>query len=275
MANILFCINDSCTQLLRTCLYSLKKSSGLDRLDVYIICSELKEENRKLIREMEDDKVSVSFINFDENCISSAPVFDRYPLEIYFRLFASELLPHSIGRILYLDVDIICINSLKELYNTDIDNYYFAGCSHTRKLLTKINSIRLGLDNNTADTYLNTGVLLMNIRLLRNVFSKEAVISCIEQKKGALILPDQDILMSLYGSRIKRLDYLKYNLSDRMFRLYNLTAGKKAMDIDDVRKQACLIHYCGRYKPWKKFYNGLLGIFYYETENELRQLDQD
>ena len=61
MANILFCINDSCTQLLRTCLYSLKKSSGLDRLDVYIICSELKEENRKLIRGMEDDRVSVSF----------------------------------------------------------------------------------------------------------------------------------------------------------------------------------------------------------------------
>ena len=115
----------------------------------------------------------------------------------------------------------------------------------------------------------------MNIRLLRKVFCKETVISFIEKKKGALLLPDQDILMALYGSRIKRLDYLKYNLSDRMLRLYNLSAGSKAMDIDDVRKQTCLIHYCGRYKPWKKFYNGLLGIFYYETENELRQLDQD
>ena len=37
---------------------------------------------------------------------------------MYFRIFASNYLPHDLERILYLDADTIVINPLKELYET-------------------------------------------------------------------------------------------------------------------------------------------------------------
>ncbi|MDY2952276.1 MAG: glycosyltransferase, partial [Erysipelotrichaceae bacterium] len=52
------------------------------------------------------------FIEIDENEFKDFPISSRYPLEIYYRLFAPLLLPNSLDRILYLDVDIVVINSL-------------------------------------------------------------------------------------------------------------------------------------------------------------------
>ena len=43
---------------------------------------------------------------------------------------------------------------------------------------------------------------------------------------------------------------------------------EKNLDIDWVRNNSIIIHYCGRNKPWKPNYIGKLDIFY----NEIRDL---
>ena len=49
-------------------------------------------------------------------------------------------------------------------------------------------------------------------------------------------------------------------------RLYQLHAPfEKDMTLDWVRKNAVIIHYCGRNKPWKENYKGILDVFYRET----------
>ena len=65
MADILYCINHSYTGLLMTNLYSLKRSSGLDRLDVHVIHRDLDETDMRRIRALEDGNISISFIRFD------------------------------------------------------------------------------------------------------------------------------------------------------------------------------------------------------------------
>lgn len=271
MADILYCINHSYTGLLMTNLYSLKRSSGLDRLDVHVIHRDLDETDMRRIRALEDDSTSISFIRFDAGLLNGYPTTSRYPLEIYFRLFAPILLEKNIDRILYLDVDIICINSLVELYNTDIEDYYFAGCTHTKRMLTRINAIRLGMGSDSKACYINTGVMLMNISRLRSEWNPDRIFAFIRDRGQTFVLPDQDIIMALYGSRIRLLDTLRYNLSDRILRLNNISMDSRRMSLDDVRRQTCLIHYCGRSKPWKEHYMGRLGVFYYETK---RQLDE-
>lgn len=275
MADILYCINHSYTGLLMTNLYSLKRSSGLDRLDVHVIHRDLDETDMRRIRALEDDTTSISFIRFDAGLLNGSPTTSRYPLEIYFRLFAPILLEKNIDRILYLDVDIICINSLVELYNTDIEDYYFAGCTHTKRMLTRINAIRLGMGSDSKACYINTGVMLMNISRLRSEWDPDRIFAFIRDRGQTFVLPDQDIIMALYGSRIRLLDTLRYNLSDRILRLNNISMDSRRMSLDDVRRQTCLIHYCGRSKPWKEHYMGRLGVFYYETKRQLDEhLDQ-
>ena len=224
---------------------------------------------------LEDDSLCISFIRFDAGLLDGSPTTSRYPVEIYFRLFAPVLLPDDIDRILYLDVDIICINNLVELYNTDIEDYYIAGCTHTKRMLTRINAIRLGMGSDSRACYINTGVMLMNLVMLRSGWNPDRLFSFIRDKGQAFVLPDQDIVMALYGQRIRLVDHMRYNLSDRMLVLNNLDPDRRHLSLDDVRRECALIHYCGRNKPWKERYNGQLGVFYHEAASQLeRYLDQ-
>ena len=121
----------------------------------------------------------------------------------------------------------------------------------------------------------NTGVMLMNLSRLRSEWDPDRIFAFIRDRGQTLVLPDQDIIMALYGSRIRLLDTLRYNLSDRILRLNNISMDSRRMSLDDVRRQTCLIHYCGRSKPWKEHYMGRLGVFYYETKRQLDEhLDQ-
>lgn len=275
MADILYCINHSYTGLLMTNLFTLKRSAGFDDLHVHIIHRDLTQEDMDRIHRLEDDSLCISFIRFDAGLLDGSPTTSRYPVEIYFRLFAPVLLPVDIDRILYLDVDIICINSLVELYNTNIENYYIAGCTHTKRMLTRINAIRLGMGSDSRACYINTGVMLMNLAKLRSGWNPDRLFSFIRDKGQAFVLPDQDIVMALYGERIRLVDHMRYNLSDRMLVLNNLDPDRRHLSLDDVRRECALIHYCGRNKPWKERYNGQLGVFYHEAASQLeRYLDQ-
>lgn len=268
--NLLFCINHAYTDILLVSLFSLIQESGFDETDVYIISRDLNEEDRRKIRILEKtDKVRITFINFDAAMLKDAPVTQRYPAEIYFRLFACNLLPQGISKILYIDVDTICINKLIDLYNTDINNVYFAACTHTRKLLTKINAIRLDVKNKTESVYINTGVMLMNLDLLRKHFDKKRIFDFLKENGRRLILPDQDIVMALYGDRILVLDKLIYNLSPRIYNLTGHVHCTGRMSVDFVKKNTAIIHFCGRKKPWKEAMPPL-GIFWQEAEKKLK-----
>ena len=59
-----------------------------------------------------------------------------------------------------------------------------------------------------------------------------------------------------------------YNLSDRMLTIYNAGPGHKKRDLDWVRKNAVIIHYYGKNKPWNNGYHGILNIFYKELKKE-------
>lgn len=165
---------------------------------------------------------------------------------------------------LYLDVDTIVINSLLPLYNADFEGNLFMACTHTKKMLTKVNQLRLGIDRDTP--YINTGVMMMDLAALRKEFCIEDVRSYAEEKKEVLLLPDQDILTALYGDRVKLLDTMIYNLSDRTLNLYNADPTNEKRDLAWVRENSVVIHYFGRNKPWKENYRGILDIFYYENK---------
>jgi len=68
----------------------------------------------------------------------------------------------------------------------------------------------------------------------------------------------------LYGDRVKIVDTLRYNLSDRTLSFYNADPLKENLDLEWVRKNAVVIHYFGKNKPWKPHYKGILDVFYHE-----------
>lgn len=261
-ANLLFCVNQKMLGLMSACLKSLLRSGGYGYYDVFVLHSDLEESIQRAMERDFQERVTFHFLQVPEELFADFPETARYPRQIYYRLAAPLLLPRELDRILYLDVDVVVINSLRTFYEMDFESSYFVGCTHTREFLTKLNQARLQSDKAVA--YINTGVLLMNLNVLRQVIRLEEISAYVREHEKALILPDQDILTALYGDKIKLVDSLRYNLSDRVLNFYNGSHPKEKRDVNWVRRNTAIIHYCGRNKPWNESYTGTLGVFYRE-----------
>lgn len=264
--NLLFSINQKAVPLLLSCMRSILRSGGGAPYEAYVLHSDLDEAAQASIIETFPEGVAFHFLDVDPELFAGFPETSRYPQQIYYRIVAPLLLPAALDRILYLDVDLVVINPLGPLYEMDFEGAYYIACTHTPELLTKFNQTRLGVGKEVP--YINTGVLLFNLPALREHLSMDDVRDYAERKRRALILPDQDILTGLYGGKIKLADTMRYNLSDRILAFYNADPKRPTRNLAWVRRNTAIIHYCGRNKPWKEGYIGLLGVFYNELMEE-------
>ena len=270
--NILVTLDSNYIEQLAVMLTSLTKSNPAEKFDVYVAHSSMDEEDFNLINSSVDaDVCNIINVKLPKDMFDDAPVTDRYPKEMYYRIFAAQFLPRNLDRILYLDPDLVIINSIGDMYRMDLGSNFFAAASHVDKSLKKINEIRLDMPEDS--TYINSGVMLLNLPQLRNNQRIQEVYDYIEEKKLFFVLPDQDVLNGVYGHKTVHLDALIYNLSDRFLTLYNANPKNlgSRKDMRWIAHNTSIIHYCGRNKPWKSNYRGDLGVFYYYYENILNR----
>ena len=260
--NLLFCINPKFRPLLCQCLRSIVKNGGEEHYDAYILHSDLTDADMDAVRAV-SDRVSCRFLSVDAGNFDGFPESSRYPRQIYYRLAAPLLLPEELDRILYLDVDTLVINPLKELYTMDFQGNYYIACTHIREALTKLNDRRLNVPDGSP--YVNTGVMVLNLPALRENLTMDEIRRTALQKIDSFWLPDQDLLTVLHGDKILLADTQKYNLSDRILNIYNANPKNPRHNLDWVRENTVVIHYCGKNRPWKPHYIGQLGVFYEET----------
>lgn len=243
----------------RLMLSTLRRSNPDAPLDVYVMHTSLQEEH---LSQLESAGCQIHGVYVDPEEFAGAPVTDRYPSEMYYRILAAKYLPQELERILYLDPDMIILGDLRELYDLPLaDRYYYAAATHLKEFWRRINEKRLDLPEK--GIYINSGVLLMNLSLLRREQKEADVYNYIEKHRKALMLPDQDIISALYGPKILEIDPYVYNMTEKLFTLR--PESEAWMNLDWVRKNSRIIHYCGRNKPWKKNYKGRLNVFYEEA----------
>ena len=259
--NVLVTINKNYLDKFFTMMNSLQ-DNNLGDIDVYIVSNDITNKDLKVFKKRKN--VKFYLIEYQDEILDSAPTSKRYPSVIYYRLVAAKYLPDSLDRILYLDPDIIILKDLKDLYNMDFEDKYYIGASNVKELLRKINESKNNAPKNSP--YLNTGVLLINLKELRKLNQSEEIYNYILKRKLLLTLPDQDILQGLYGDKVKEIDNLKYNLSDRTITFYNLSHGLSKIDLKWVDDNCYIIHYFGRNKPWKNNYKGILQDYYLKYE---------
>jgi lipopolysaccharide biosynthesis glycosyltransferase len=265
--NILVTLDENYIPYLNVMLTSLTNSNRNCFFDVYLLHNSIRESDTISTVNILGNSGRLILIKAKNIGLDNAPVTNRYPQEIYYRIFAAHYLPTDVDKVLYLDPDIIVNGSVKELYNLPMEDYYFAAASHTGAFLTTINHIRLDTEENSP--YINSGVMLMNLELLRKEQNLDEVFRFIEKRKNFMILPDQDIISSLYGSRIYGLDTFRYNMTEILYKKHSRF--EKTLTLDWIRKHSVIIHYCGRNKPWKENYIGVLNVFYNETVLQMNQ----
>ena len=114
------------------------------------------------------------------------------------RLALTKILPQD-DRVLYLDVDTIVNGDLSELWNLDLTGYYIAGA---RELYWTEKLGRL---------YVNAGVLVMNLKKLREDGMDDRIIELINTRPSDF--PDQHLINECCAGHILRFT-CEYNAND-------------------------------------------------------------
>lgn len=227
---------------------------------IHLIHRSMPEEKlRELARWLEARGCTLAAHTVPRSLFAGAPVTKRYPQEMYYRLLAGEILPPEVETVLYLDPDILIINPMTPLWALDGQGKTFAAAAHTGKteLANDINRIRLG----TEGKYFNSGVMRMDLRLARQRVRPEEIFRFVREHPEKLLLPDQDVLNSLYGGDILELDDAVWNYDARRYSNYLLRSGG-VFDTDWVMTHTAVLHFCGSAKPWKPRYPYRFGVLY-------------
>lgn len=262
--NILVTLDSNYIRPLKIMLKSLFINNPEENFSIYLLYSNITEEELNDLENYISAQGSRLILRYiDEQYFKEAPVLLHYTKEMYYRLLAFKILPEGIERILYLDPDILVINPIRELYETDLDGYLYAAAYHDKISIKEINKLRFKAYK--IDEYYNSGVLLMNLVLQRQWIHEEAIYEFVEKNRSKLIMPDQDILNALYSRQIKSLDEKLYNYDVRFYGYYKIVNGG-IYDMDYIIRNTVILHFCGKKKPWDKAYNGKFHALYKHYE---------
>ncbi|MBS6347835.1 MAG: glycosyltransferase family 8 protein [Oscillospiraceae bacterium] len=270
--SILAALDEHYLPQLHVLLTSLRLNNPGEHIDLYLLQSAVSPEGLAGV-ERQCAAFGYGFfpVLVDDTLFQGAPVSRQYPKEMYYRLLASRLLPDTLDRVLYLDPDILVLNPLRPLWETDLEGNLFAAAAHTGKteLANSVNRMRL----NSGSDYYNSGVLLMDLAAARREIDPEEIFRYVAEHKKELLLPDQDLLNALYGRRILPLDDALWNYDARNYNNYRLrSAGTH--DLPWVMEHTAILHFCGKAKPWKPGYVYRFGVLYHHYAQLTRRACQ-
>ncbi len=268
--NLLVTLDEHYYPQLQVMLSSLRINNPGEKFSLYLFHNGLTEQ---ILEQIDKWYKSAGYIfspaRMDGELFRGAPNNDRYPIEMYYRLLAPQLLPSNMEKVLYLDPDSLIINPISKLWESDLGDHLFAAAAHTgkTKLANDVNRIRLGVEHD----YYNSGVLLINLDMGRRIINPSQIFQYIKEHRKELVLPDQDVLNAMYGDRILPLDDAVWNYDARNYNNYFLRSSG-AYDLQWVMEHTSVLHFCGKAKPWKPPYFYRFGVLYYHYEQFSRRL---
>ncbi len=236
---------------------SICENNKDEKINFHIVSADITEEGRKELSGIADKyNFPVSFYTIDSSVTSKLPIgqawqsFHMQSIASYYRLFLSSILPEEVGRVIYLDGDIIVNGSLKELWDTDMKGYGIAAVPDVL-FCRDYHTNRLGYPQSMG--YCNAGVLLLDFKYWRDNDMEKVCLDFVESSAEKLICHDQDVINWVFRDRKVLLD-LKYNVQqdflysdkhqklDESFRSQLVTA----------QKEPVIVHYIYGIKPWHK-----------------------
>lgn len=239
---IVFAVDDNYAPFLGVALKSILNNANKNNYyKVYILNTEISQDNVKKIKEYTCDKMEIKFVDVAERMarISKDKIHlrDYYTKAIYYRIFIPDLFPQY-EKILYLDCDVVLVDDVANLYDEELgDNIFGAIHEETMTVMEvfgKYSEQFLGVQR---ERYYNSGVLVINALEYRKAKIEEKFINIMHKYKFE-VAPDQDYLNVLCKDKIKYCDIG-----------WNKTPFPKEINPFDDSKIK-LVHFKLNFKPW-------------------------
>ena len=185
----------------------------------------------------------------------------------YYRLFAAELLPKSVDRIIYLDCDIVVNGSLQEWWGFPIEGFalgaVYQSHDHSDCNLQGIGPhaySRLNIPRECG--YFNAGVLLMNLKYWRENKVTERLFDFIRNHSDLTHAHDQDTLNAVLYNETAILDPT-WNYRECFFDGKDYTYPQK-VNYTVPLDNPIVVHFVSKPKPWQRYSKHPLRKLYYQ-----------
>ncbi len=245
--NIAICIDDNYCQHINPMVYSIEKNTR-ERVRIHIVYYKLKAKSLENIIKLSELLTNVELKlckvrEYQYDWLSKFKENDL-PTEAYFRLLLPELLP-DVKRILYLDVDMLVLDNLGELYRTDLGNNIL-GVVRDFPFTNDKNSWSYFLLGEFGNRYFNSGMLLMDLVAMRGNNIVSRFMEFILKTSQHYLLGDQDAFNIFFFYNVKILED-KYNY---------IAENQKILQKTNLK--VVVMHYCGysNPKPWLIYNDG-------------------
>jgi lipopolysaccharide biosynthesis glycosyltransferase len=171
----------------------LEQSGGLEVEAHYLHGPEMPAEHMRALSDMVARNGGTLVTHeMSNDRIAGLPEMEFIPATMWYRIYLPELLP-DVDKILYLDADTIAVDSLGELWATDLTGNYVAGVTNLFEPWNQGYPEALGLPDQKA--YFNSGVLLMNLDLMRRDDTTSALRDyALSAPRNLIAWGDQDAL---------------------------------------------------------------------------------
>ena len=223
-------------------LTSVFENNKHNNLQIHAVATGVGTEERQKIADfVKSNNALISFYEVDEAYVASFATSkdSRYGLATFYRLLLPAMLPLQIEKIIYIDVDVIVIGDLAELYNIPIPGVPIAAVPDP------VEWDRLDLDIPDRANYFNAGVLLINIALWKSQHIAEKAIKFLKEHPEKAIYVDQDALNAvLIGNWLK--------LGDKFNYTYRVVPRASQTFLNELLKSKTIIHYNESVKPWHR-----------------------
>jgi lipopolysaccharide biosynthesis glycosyltransferase len=217
---------------------------------------------KTLIDKYGKEFVKMEFINM-KDAFKEAITGTHISTVAYYRIALPSLLP-NVDRIIYTDTDVINFKDLTEMYNLELkDNIYLRGALDYAGNMRELRSFGI-----QANKYVNSGILLMNLKSMRKYGVEQQIKDFINTHY--LDHHDQTAINGVCYNNMEKLSvkYAVFNFdSYKSIVKYNNDQDKLVRYSEDELKQGfyspTLLHYAGWTKPWDKGNNIKLSEYWW------------
>ncbi len=269
--SVVYSSDDQYAQHVGVSMLSLfHNNQDFNHIDIYLMERNISTENKKRLKLIGAEyNRTIHLINFQEFTNKlKVNIGNSISLNAYARLFLPSAINETVDKIIYMDCDSVINESLKDLWEKELDDYYAAGVLDTVSDGTKE---KVNMDVDLA--YINSGMLLINLKKWREDDIEKRFLKFIERYNGEVFHHDQGTINGVLNEKFLIL-HPKYNAMTPYFTMkkegiiqyYGLKDYYSETELKEAVNKPVFIHYTPAFvnRPWIKGCKHPLASLYHQ-----------
>ncbi len=224
-------------------------------VDVYIFDGGVTAVSRSRVEQsIDSERMRLHWCRVDEGQFQDLPRRMKGTLQSVYRFAIADMLPPTIQRVVWIDLDVLVYRCLSELWEVDLDGKPIAA---VQDMAIPYISSPLGLqpfkkgDPTSKLPYFNSGLVVIDMNRWRTDESAHQLIQLLKDQPWGIGHQDQHAMNVLYLNNWVALD-LRWNVLSSLAGRSFYKAPPPALPRErDVASAPWLVHYAGYFKPWK------------------------